>query len=66
MESENMDQIGNVDPILRMGIGSFADRLREVMGTDSARSFSDKIEFQKVQCGRSSRDGSQELTTHWQ
>jgi phage repressor protein C with HTH and peptisase S24 domain len=43
MESENMDQIGNADPILRMGIGSFADRLREVMGTDSARGFSDKI-----------------------
>lgn len=43
MKSENENQIGNTDPFLRRGIGSFPERLTEVIGTQSVRSFSDEI-----------------------
>jgi phage repressor protein C with HTH and peptisase S24 domain len=43
MESEKREQIGNPDPILRCGIGSFSARLAEVIGSESVRSFADRI-----------------------
>lgn len=43
MKSENEDQIGNTDPFLRRGIGSFPERLTEVIGTQSVRSFAEEI-----------------------
>ncbi len=43
MESENENQIGNTDPFLRSGIGSFPERLTEVIGTQSVRSFAEEI-----------------------
>ncbi|MFQ2529975.1 S24 family peptidase [Aeromonas caviae] len=43
MKSESEDQIGNTDPFLRRGIGSFPERLTEVIGTQSVRSFAEEI-----------------------
>ncbi|MGL5532663.1 MAG: LexA family transcriptional regulator, partial [Plesiomonas shigelloides] len=43
MESENENQIRNGDPVLRSGIGSFPERLTEVIGTQSVRSFAEEI-----------------------
>ena len=43
MESENLEQIGSADPILRDGIGSFAERLRDAIGAESVRGFSERI-----------------------
>lgn len=43
MESEMREEIGNVDPILREGIGSLPERLAEVLERESLRSFAKQI-----------------------